>query len=259
MGEEGEQLFAVGEPEPADGAVAEGGDREPAVARDVDRPGDAGDGLFPELLTLPVEQAEPPVGAEQEALAVRRDRQAARRLVLLQRQGLAVQGRSGCILPVVDFEFRRFGARRREGPIGLGIEAQSSREHLQPSWLLAAVGETEADTGAVARNGELVFLAPIIRLGGVLAPEDRAIRAEDANAGIGSAEDEPAILERPQVHDGALAERDILVDAPTAVRPPAEALTAGQRSRPRPIEVMSLNGPCDFATIGAGDARTVRS
>ncbi len=76
-GEEGEQLGAVDGAVPADRAVAEGGEGEAAVGGEVDRPGGAGDRILPALRAVAAEGAEEPLRAEEKALTVGGDGEAA--------------------------------------------------------------------------------------------------------------------------------------------------------------------------------------
>ena len=99
-------------------AVAVGGDDEPAVAGDVHRPGDARHGLAPERRAARVEGAQRPLGAEDEAVAVGVQGEAARRLEAVERQGRAGQGGACGVLPALDGQAllaRRGGARVRPG------------------------------------------------------------------------------------------------------------------------------------------------
>src|SRR5262245_42170357 len=118
---------------PAQGAVAIAGHHEAAVGADVDRPHDTGPGLVPQLFAVAVEQAQVPLGAEREALTVRRDRQAAGALVLFEREWPPVERRVVAFIPVLDAQPRGFGARGGKARVVL---AQRAGVEVEAAWIL---------------------------------------------------------------------------------------------------------------------------
>ena len=81
--EQRQNFLAVGKPVPADRAVAIGRDDEPAVARNVHAPGDAGPAFAPELLAVLVVGNDPPFRTEHETISAGRDRDRTGALVFL--------------------------------------------------------------------------------------------------------------------------------------------------------------------------------
>src|SRR5437660_486356 len=89
---------------PADRAVGERCNRQPAVAADIDGPAGAGQRHRPDRLAAIAETAQVPIRAEHKGAAIRRYRETAGRLVFFERQRLVREARGGRISPVAQWQ-----------------------------------------------------------------------------------------------------------------------------------------------------------
>ena len=194
------QLVAVTQAIPADGAVAESGDHDPAVARDVDAPGGARVGDLPTLVALTVVEAQIPVGAEHEALTIGSDGEAACLLVGLERQLPPVELGITVAAVVGDLDPGRGPDRRIQAT---AIVGQRQRPARGVEARRRATEELIAEMHRHAVIRQAKFFVHVAQIG------NRALHGAHAHArgvvhapqGLGGAEDNAAGGKRVDIHD----------------------------------------------------------
>ena len=119
-----EAVHDLGHAIPADGAIAQGRRRHPAIAAHIDGPGHVGSRRRPQGPTIGREGPHIPGGAEHEAPRIRRDGQTEGGLEILQRQRLSVEARGTSPLPARHRNAGGLGARGVQVGRGGGQQPQ---------------------------------------------------------------------------------------------------------------------------------------
>ena len=220
---EAEEFLAVAQAQPTNAAVGETGHGDLAVGRDVHSPGDPRRGDPPAQTPLPVIAAQVPVGPQKEEGAVGRQRQAARRLVRLQRQRTPLESRLGAVAPTGDPQAGRLQERR--GQAGLpGLHFQRAIGDGEQGARLA--GGTVAKTDAAAVGGEkqpaVAVIGDALSAGG----EQRPIGSDQPDSGAGRRKGNGPVSQRDQSHDVAVGGGEVGIAPLPAVIPATQLVSA---------------------------------
>ena len=163
--EEGEELLAITQAVPADGAVAEGSHGDLAVTSDVDALGFPGGVALPLLDAATIEQAQIPPSPKQAALAVRGEGQTTGDFVGLELQGSAVEAWSRGVAPIADLEAGGRSHRGRQGTVRRWFEGQDAVAYGKAGLGLFSVRLAKLHSGARGIEPEPLQESTEIRCG----------------------------------------------------------------------------------------------